>query len=473
MVMYDCGNIVIKGHYTPPARPQPASNLKLAKANQPSGIVKPGDEINYTLAFTNTGGDAAFFSVNDQLPDQVDYISSDQGSWKLERNGQSLKWHNNTPPAYIFGNTDVLGSPGFIKLKVKVKTDVKSGTVICNKGWLVDVNTQTKKAQTWSQVSVCNTVVYQCPNGSIPDINGKCEKPSAPDAACISLLPSEITKTKYKFETKAQALNGASVNTYTYDFGDKTTVPPKNSHNLTDTIEHEFAQPGTYTIKVEVGTSIAKKASLSCTTQVTIKNETSAIPVPSKTARNLTQKIDNANGTVANAGDRIEYSLTTKNMGDGDGKNIILQPEDLGDILEYADIDLTSLGDGVFDAQNHQIAWDKPVTLKAGESVTKKFIVTVKSPIPSTLRPNNAPGSSFDMVMYNKYGNEVEIKLPTTILKTTETTTTKLPSTGPGESIVIAGVMTTVVGYFFARSRLLAEELEIVKDEYVTTSGGL
>jgi len=76
------------------------------------------------------------------------------------------------------------------------------------------------------------------------------------------------------------------------------------------------------------------------------------------------------------------------------------------------------------------------------------------------------------MVLSNTYGNTVRISLPNTVLKTAETVT-PLPSTGPGESLLIGGLIHTVVGYFFARSRLLTQELEIVKNEYVTSSGGL
>jgi uncharacterized repeat protein (TIGR01451 family) len=100
MIMYDCGNIVIKGGYTPPAKPQPPASLKMAKVVKPTGNVKPGDSLEYTIAFTNTGGDSAFFAVNDQLPDQLEYTGSDYGNWIIERRGNTFKWYNNTPPFY-------------------------------------------------------------------------------------------------------------------------------------------------------------------------------------------------------------------------------------------------------------------------------------------------------------------------------------------------------------------------------------
>ena len=77
------------------------------------------------------------------------------------------------------------------------------------------------------------------------------------------------------------------------------------------------------------------------------------------------------------------------------------------------------------------------------------------------------------MIMTNVYGNTIDIKLPTTVIKTTETVTTTLPNTGPGEALVIGAGLTTIIGYFFARSRLMAKELDIVRNEYATISGGM
>jgi uncharacterized repeat protein (TIGR01451 family) len=380
MVMYSCGNIVIEKGYTPPAKEEPPSLLKLAKVNNPTGTVKPGDIIDYTLAFSNTGGNSAFFSVNDKLPNELEYISSEYGNWKLEKNGNELKWFNNTPPFYTFGNTDALGTPGFIKLKAKVKPDTPSGTVVCNKGWLIDVNIQTKQTQTWSPVEVCNTVLVECPEGTIPK-DGKCVPPEEP-----------------------------------------TPEEPKEP-----------------------------------------------ILAVEKKAKNLTQNIDDANNTTANAGDTIEYTLTTNNFGDGEAKDIILKPESLADILEYANLDLNSLGDGVYDTDSQTIAWNKPVTIKSKESITKTFKVTVKNPVPKTPSPHGNPGS-FDLMMTNVYGNTINIKLPKSVTKTTEEVNKTLPNTGPGEALLIGTLTTSFIGYFFARSKLMTKELELVKQEYVSGS---
>lgn len=377
LVMYDCGNIVIEQGYTPPAKPEPPAELKLAKVNDPKTAVKPGDTITYTLAFTNTGGTAAFFSVNDRLDSNLEYVSSSYGSWLITRNGQSTKWANNTPPFYTFGNTNALGSPGFITIKAKLRSNVANGTTVCNTAWLEDVNTQTSKTQKWSEVTVCNKVAVECPTGTTPQ----------PDGSCKPIPEPEIKEPLLSVEKKA---------------------------------------------------------------------------------KNLTQNIDDANGTTAQPGDEIQYSLTTKNFGAGDAKDTLLQPEKLADILEYADLDLGALDGGTFDQETQTLAWDKAVTIKSNSSVTKTFKVKVKNPLPQTPTPAGNPGS-FDLVMTNVYGNTINIKLPGGVVKTTEQVNQTLPQTGPGEALAAATLLTVVAGYFFARTRLMTKELELVKQEY--TSG--
>ncbi len=477
MVMYDCGNIVIKGGYTPPARPEPASSLKLAKINQPTGIVKPGDYIDYTLAFTNTGGTSAFFAVNDTLPTQLEYISSEYGNWIFERNGSTLKWVNNTPPFYTFGNTEAFGTPGFIKIKTKVKQNTPSGTTVCNAGWLTDVNTTTSKVQRWSDVSVCNTVVVDCPAGTLPGPNGTCIPVKVTDAACAYLkIYKQPTRTKFSFEAKANVVNGATISSYTYDFGDGSKTEVNKSNKLTNTSsEHEYKKDGTYTVQATIGSSVGAKQSLICKVSITVKPEQNPTPVLSisKGAKNITKGINDANNTVANAGDVIEYSLTTTNLGDKSANNTVLRSESLADVLEYSNLDLNSLGGATFEDTSKTLSWNTPVTIQPGAKITKTFKVAVKDPIPQTLKPYNQPGGSYDMVMTNVYGNTVNIKLPSSLVKTTEQITTTLPNTGPGSALLIGAGITIIIGYFYARSRLLSKELDIVRSEYATTSGGM
>jgi uncharacterized repeat protein (TIGR01451 family) len=375
-IMYDCGNIVVERDYRPPSKPEPPSKITLKKVNSPTTAVKPGDTITYTIAFANTGGTSAYFTVNDRLSPELEFVDAQYGDWIFKRTGQTMSWNNNTPPYYTFGNTDAFGTPGFIKVKARVKANVASGRSVCNTAWATDVNPTTKKVQNWGDSTVCNKVVVECPEGTVPQPDGSCKTPSP--------------------EVKEPIL----------------------------TIE--------------------------------------------KKAKNLTQNIEDANDTTAKPGDEIEYALVTNNYGEGEAKDIILKPEELADILEYANLDLNSLDGAVFDNDTQSLAWDKPVTIKPSESITKTFRVKVKDPLPQTPSPSGNPGS-YDLVMTNVYGNTINIKLPGGVVKNTEQVSQTLPNTGPGEALAIGGTLAVVSGYFFARSRLMAKELALVKQEY--TSG--
>ena len=472
MVMFSCGNLVTLKSFTV-NHPQPDSNLKLLKTNSPTGDVKPGDTINYTMAFSNTGGTAAFFSVNDTLPANVAYTNSQAGNWIFQNSAPNLKWVNNTPPYYTFGNTSA-GSPGFITLQVKVNNNVPSGTTICNSAYLQDVNLVTKSPRNTSPVQACNTVVIICPTGQVLNSNGTtCDNISVPSVICESLQPTaEPDINSRTFIAKAQPLNGATISSYTYDFGDGTSKV-HNSSDISDTITHTFGAAKTYTVSVSLQTSLGTITSKGCQFEVPISKTPTPMVIPSKTAKNITKGINNADGTTANAGDVIEYTVSVKNIGDGVSKNYAFPNEDLTDVLEYADLDTTTLQGGVIDNTTHALSWSGTADLKPSQVISKTFRVTVKNPVPQTTcppQPDNC--TSFDLKMTNSFGNTITINLPPTLVKTTEIATTTIPNTGPGTSIMIAFGVTLVVGYFFARSRLMTEELEIVREEYSTAGGG-
>ncbi len=474
MVMYECGNLVTLNDFND-SQPQPDAQLSLAKLNQPTGDVRPGDTINYTLVFANKGGTAAFFSVNDTLPSQLTYQSSQYGGWIFENKSPRLKWVNNTPPFYTFGNTDAFGTPGFIKVQAKVNENVPSGTTICNQAWLEDVSVETKQVRQWSRVQVCNTVRITCPDGEVLNDSGTgCIKVTVPTAECTSLAISKVyDRTKRAFTATAKTLDGATIKSYTYNFGDKSSPVTHKSSRTTDSIDHTFAQPGTYDVSVTLDTSVGKKTSAGCTIKAIIAPpDGKPLLGIGKKAKNITKNGSDANGSTAAAGDTIEYALTTTNYGDGDAKDVILQPEDLADVLEYSTLDTTSLQGGVFDTSTKVLAWNSKVTIKTGQAITKTFRIKIKDPIPGTPQPAAISNrNSYDLVMTNVYGNTVNINLPKSPTKVTETVGKDLPQTGPGAGIALSIGFTIVVGYFFARSRILAKELDIIKTDYASAGG--
>lgn len=184
-----------------------------------------------------------------------------------------------------------------------------------------------------------------------------------------------------------------------------------------------------------------------------------------KTASNKTQNITNANGTVAHPNDIIIYTITSENHGNQDIKDFIVE-ENMSDVLEYADI--VDLGGGSIDESNKTVVWPKE-NIVAGTTLSNTITVKIKDPIPQTPVSTSDKGS-FDMVMTNVYfGSSVDIKLPPSIVKTTELTVQSLPETGPGTALTAGFAITAIFSYFFARSRLLAKELDIVKSDFVTS----
>ncbi len=180
-----------------------------------------------------------------------------------------------------------------------------------------------------------------------------------------------------------------------------------------------------------------------------------------KRARNETQNIADANGTKAEAGDIILYTLSVKNTSKDTAVKGFVVEENVADILEYADIiDLYggTLGD------DNIVRWPA-ADIKPGETLEQRLKVRIKDPIPQTPVSASNPGT-FDLTLTNVYGDTVNIDVEGELPKTVEMTTKELPNTGPGETLAVAFVITVGAGYFFARTRLMTKELDIVKSEY-------
>ncbi|HSX45105.1 MAG TPA: hypothetical protein VLF39_03305 [Candidatus Saccharimonadales bacterium] len=184
----------------------------------------------------------------------------------------------------------------------------------------------------------------------------------------------------------------------------------------------------------------------------------------SKTAANLTSRIDNASGLTAKGGDEIKYTLRVHNSGKVKVTKYLIE-ENLGDVLEYATLNNT--GSGSLNQNN--LSWSK-TDIQASQTVSKTFTVKIKNPVPSTPVSKSDP-SAYDLIMTNVYGNTINIKLPASAAKVTEATMTSLPDTGPGPGIFIVFIITSIIGYFYYRSRLMAKELDIVREEF-NSSGG-
>lgn len=113
--------------------------------------------------------------------------------------------------------------------------------------------------------------------------------PPKPAAACVSLTSAPLERTRIRYTATATATNGAQITGYVFDFGDGQTVT--NPGNVAD---HTYNQPGTYTTKVTVKTSIGDVTSPACSVSVTIA------PAPAAECKSL----------VASVTNRTDYKLT-------------------------------------------------------------------------------------------------------------------------------------------------------------------
>lgn len=178
-----------------------------------------------------------------------------------------------------------------------------------------------------------------------------------------------------------------------------------------------------------------------------------------KTAANITTGLANANNTTAQAGNKIVYTLYAKNTGMATVKNYIFS-DNLSNVLNYANI-INSYG-GTLNKSDDIISWN-PVNIGPLQTAYEKLEVQVMNPIPQTPTSISDPEYN-NLEMINVYGNTITIHLPSTVVKTLETTTStiKLANTGPGNTIFIIALLLAIFAFFMARARLLAKESDII-----------
>lgn len=181
----------------------------------------------------------------------------------------------------------------------------------------------------------------------------------------------------------------------------------------------------------------------------------------SKLATNLSQSINDANGTTARPGDRIEYKLITANSGNKEASVVV--EENLNDVLQYADI--VDNGGGTFNEQTGILYWDEFI-LEADTSVTHRFMVQVKTTIPETPRSAGNP-EDYNLIMNNIYGDDVvEIRLPAPAAKQVEIAAQSLPNTGASTNVIIGAMVLMFATYFYSRNRQMSKEVQLVKKEF-------
>lgn len=182
--------------------------------------------------------------------------------------------------------------------------------------------------------------------------------------------------------------------------------------------------------------------------------------VYSKTASNIDQGGNNAVSLLAQASDRIRYTLTIENKGHTSGSAPIT--ENLTDVLQYAS--LYDLGGGTFNQSTNTLTWPN-TTIQPGKKETRMFVVKLANAIPA-MNTGTSDASSYDCRMTNTFGNSVEIQVNCPVQKLiVEQVVRELPETGPRENMIFGGTVFAIVAYFYVRAKQLNREVRLIRKD--------
>ena len=105
--------------------------------------------------------------------------------------------------------------------------------------------------------------------------------PAKPALTCDALQVTEISRNTFKFSVKATAKGGASITSYTYNFGDSNIKTTNSSE-----IQYTYVQEGNYTVTITVNgkeTGEVKRQNPNCQKTVTVKPEPKIVVCELKT----------------------------------------------------------------------------------------------------------------------------------------------------------------------------------------------
>ncbi len=453
-ILVDCGNFTKIGKYK---EKDPKLEIRKTIDNpQAKPTLKPGDTFSFRFEYRNAAKDSV--AKNAYIDDTFDLKHFDIVSPKGVVNQSGYM-------RYELGNLPYSETFKSLIFTVKLKSELPNGLEVCNAARLIASNA----TDAWGGPA-CVSIINPCKiDPSLPSNSPNCV---APKVVC-SLLDTAINRTTRQatFKTTVTSSNQAltKIKTYRYDFGDgnKQNIA---SGEFTNTVSHTY-EPGKFkaTVVVDFSAPTEKgttEQSASCSQPISFDKDEPLSQ--SKTVKNLTKNLDYEQtlGAKVGAGDVVEYTLITTNSQNYDRVDIKIE-DYIGDILDYATLDKADLEaqGGKFDEKSQKVIWEK-VRIPANSEVQMSFKVTILDPIPATNQPSTV-STNFDCVISNEYGNEISLGVQCPAVKGIET----LPNTGPGTSLLIGTGITFVVGYFFARSRLLSKELDIIRTDYATTGG--
>jgi hypothetical protein len=448
-ILKTCGNPTFVGPYLPqPPKPK----LTVHKSLITNSVAHRGDIVKFRLEYQNIQPDslATNFRLRDSIDGNFEFVSLDDMSSKS----------GNTVQIARSGHLGHTNSPYVSTLVVKVKAKAANQAVICNSA---TVNSDQDSAT--SERPCVTVIVPAAPPPPTPVVN-------APSGYCVASSAFVSGSNKdFTIRTEAYVQNGTQVTGYNFDVDANGSIDAHDSTNLA-TFDKQFKglATGQHTVLVYVdlknstGQTVRTNA---CQAQINIAED--ARVNLSKSVTNLTKGGD-ANSTTVSNGDILEFKLVTKNVTSTAYKNYEGQ-DYIGSVLQYADVVDSSqitLQDMNLDSQNY-LHWKIP-NLAAQTSDVKTIKVKVKDVIPNTNTPSKL-SPDYNCSFTNDYGNEVTMNVNCPAAKSVEQAATALPNTGPGTTITIGAIIAVVAGYLFSRSRIMARELLIIRDEYQSSGG--
>jgi hypothetical protein len=315
---------------------------------------------------------------------------------------------------------------------------------------------------------------------------------SNPVAKCDSLKIAKLADT-YQMTAISSTAYGGTIKGYTYVVkkdGKVVKTYTKMTTGLSDSsFSYTQKSQGKYTVELTVKTSLGDKSGPDCVKTFNIPaplmcaqnpslpanspdcqpcpgdatlwikdDKCAAAVIQTKTASNITQGNIDATTTTAKASDRIIYTLNLSNHGKASAD--ITPTEQLTDVAEYASV--IDVGSGTYDNETKTLSWPA-ITLKPGETQTRMFTVQILDTIPA-MGQGVSDKTSYDCKITNTFGNSVDIAIDCPMQKEiVEQTVAELPHTGPRENMIFAGIVFSIVSYFYARSRQVKKEIRLIR----------
>ncbi len=462
LIHAECGNLVVPSLRQFQASPN-ATIRKDAVSPANGATVKPGDTIKYRLVAKSTGNTNAYVTVADIIPIGTTYVSSEVETGNAI--GLPVTNAQNGQPIYKWANYGL--APGSeIKILVTVKVNANTRNGFCNTAYITWQQNQTIPGKSNSichnigspnlqveknanvpagtQVKVGEVITYNVVGRNVGVVNST-------NAAVwdgiqdngwyefVEIGPLKRGNTIVPDSEIAEKVVGKASQGWKYWGYTMKTLKPKEAVGFT--IKFRIKQASNVSLKVCNLAIIADSRPSPfgvwgydevCHTTEGVEKSKSAVFLNRNGSDGKPLPADGKN--VAKAGDVIQYTLNTKNLGSKKLAGYVIT-EDVKDILEYADVTDNgggTLADGV-------LTWKADI--EPNKTDVRKFTVKVKSPIPNYAPKTSSPGS-YDWKMTNVYGNTVEVPVEKPI---TQTIINVLPQTGALGFLMIPLVLATLL----------------------------